>query len=295
MDTVSSISFRRPDFRHGFVHTDVPIHYTEVNSAGPPLVLLHGIGMDWRVWQAVSRRLAPHFHLYLFDLRGHGESGKPPTGYTLAHYAADIEDALEILQLRTVTLLGSSLGGAVAVAVEAPSELVSARVLVDPPLTGGPIRDEGMLRDILALKHESGHRLAHYLRGQNPGAGSHLLTSMAEMWRNAADGVITDMLAHPADYYALESNLRNIESPTLLMQADPDMGAVLTDGEADGALQALSQGSVVRVRGAGHAVHAYKPAEFTRLVVEFAASGSVHDSLGAVEIPASRPHPDHLQ
>src|SRR5690349_11860730 len=71
------------------------IHYVEVDGPGRPMLLLHGIGMDWRVWQAISRRLAPNFHLYMLDLRGHGQSDKPARGYSLAHYAADAEDFLD--------------------------------------------------------------------------------------------------------------------------------------------------------------------------------------------------------
>src|SRR5579871_4377471 len=99
-------------YRQQFVSAgDVRLHYAEVDEATRPMILLHGIGMDWRVWQAVSRRLGPHFHLYMVDLRGHGESDKPDHGYTVPHYAADIEDMIDSLGLRNVVLVGSSLGG----------------------------------------------------------------------------------------------------------------------------------------------------------------------------------------
>src|SRR4051795_10414953 len=89
-----------PPFQHRFVQTpDVRLHYAELDTPGKPLVLVHGVGMDWRVWQAISRRLAADFHLYLVDLRGHGESDKPARGYSLPHYAADLEDLLDQLSL----------------------------------------------------------------------------------------------------------------------------------------------------------------------------------------------------
>jgi len=257
-------------FTHGFVDAgDGRIHYAERAGDGPPLVLLHGLGMDWRVWQAVSRRLAPFFHLFMLDLRGHGQSTKPAHGYTLAHYAADVEDVLDHLRLDRAVLAGSSLGGMVAASVEAPPDLVSHYVLVDPPLTGGPIREEAVFRRILELKHQAPEALARFLAENNPGAGLFLLRSMSEMWHEAADGVIQDMLDRPTDYYAIDANLRAIESPTLLMQADPANGAVLTDAEAQRTLELLRQGSLVRVAGAGHAIHAHAPAEFARLLTEF--------------------------
>lgn len=260
-----------PDFEHRSIEADTTIHYVEVASDGPPLVLVHGIGMDWRVWQAVARRLVPSFHLYAVDLRGHGDSGKPKHGYSLAHYAADLEDLLEALSLRAVTLVGSSLGGAVSAVVEAPLELVSHRVLVDPPLTLGPIRDAGMLRDILRLKHEPIEALARYLTVLNPGAGQYLMRTMSEMWHRASDGIIEEMLADATGYYKMERELRNIESPTLLLQADSAKGAVLADDDARRVLTLLRHGTKVMVTGAGHAIHAFKPAEFVSLVERFVA------------------------
>lgn len=248
---------------------DVRLHYAELPGPGRPLLLLHGIGMDWRVWQGVSRRLHSHFHLYFADLRGHGASDKPAAGYSLAHYAADIEDLLDRLDLHKVILVGSSLGGMVAVSVEAPVDIVSHRVLVDPPMTGGPIRDSATFRDILVLKHRPRAELAGYLGAQNPGAGTALLRTMSEMWHEAADGVITEMLADDARYFAIDGALRADESPTLLMQADPALGAALSPAGAQHALSLLPHGRLVTVNGAGHAIHAYKPAEFTRLIVDF--------------------------
>jgi pimeloyl-ACP methyl ester carboxylesterase len=77
------------------------------------------------------------------------------------------------------------------------------------------------------------------------------------------------MLAAEDDFYAIDAVLRGIESPTLVMQADARMGAVLTDEQARRAVELMPRGRLVTVPGAGHAIHAYKPIEFTQLVVGF--------------------------
>jgi pimeloyl-ACP methyl ester carboxylesterase len=126
-----------------------------------------------------------------------------------------------------------------------------------------------MFEEILRLKHQEASALAEFLGTWNPGAGRFLMETMSEMWHEAADGVIEDMLADPERYYAIGPALRANDSPTLLMQADPTMGAVLTAREANNALRMLPHGSLVTVPGAGHAIHAYKPAQFVQIVCDF--------------------------
>jgi pimeloyl-ACP methyl ester carboxylesterase len=268
---------KRLEYMHHWIDTGgVRLPYTELPSDGPPLLLVHGIGMDWRVWQATSRRLSPYFHLYMPDLRGHGESDKPEHGYTLPHYASDIEEMLDQLGLQNVILVGSSLGGMVVASVEAPEDIVRGRVLVDPPITGGPTRDPEMLRTILKLKHEPTGALADYLQAQNPGAGRLYLEAMSEMWHHAADGVIVDVLDDVDAYWNIEPALRWNTGPTLILRADQSRGGVLTDIEARRAAHMLPKGTLIYVPGAGHAIHADKPAEFTNILLDFAGitSGS---------------------
>jgi pimeloyl-ACP methyl ester carboxylesterase len=93
---------------------------------------------------------------------------------------------------------------------------------------------------------------------------------MSEMWHRAADGVITDMLARPLDYFYLDPALQSDEAPTLLLQADPTMSPSLTTENARHALEHLPHGTLYTVSGAGHAIHAYRPAEFVDLVRRFA-------------------------
>src|SRR5437868_5617604 len=74
-----------------------PVHYVEAPSEGIPAMLIHGLGADWSVWQGISRRLFPALHLYYPDLRGHGRSAHPATGYRIEDYAADVAGLLRQL------------------------------------------------------------------------------------------------------------------------------------------------------------------------------------------------------
>ena len=85
-------------------------------GAGPPLVLLHGIGHRRQAWDVVVPRLAPYRDLIVVDLPGHGES--PPletSGRSVGDaLVADILGLLDELGLERPHFAGSSLGGRIA-------------------------------------------------------------------------------------------------------------------------------------------------------------------------------------
>jgi pimeloyl-ACP methyl ester carboxylesterase len=112
-----------------------------VEPNAPPVVLLHGLGVAGSVWQAFARRLLPYLAAVAPDLRGHGQSEAPPTGYAPADYARDLIVMLEDMAQDTVhfalpvPIVGHSLGALVALELAAlRPELVSWLVLLDPPL-----------------------------------------------------------------------------------------------------------------------------------------------------------------
>jgi pimeloyl-ACP methyl ester carboxylesterase len=126
-----------------------------------------------------------------------------------------------------------------------------------------------MFEEILRLKHGPVEELARLLQSYNPGAGRFLMRMMAEMWQQAADGVLTEPLANPDRYFEVDAALQSDESATLIMRADPQHGGVLTEADEQRALALLGNGTAVYFPGAGHAIHATRPVEFAATVREF--------------------------
>ena len=82
-------------------------------GSGPTLLLLHGWPEYWRTWDLVMQRLAGRFTLVAPDLRGFGESGKPPGPWGAEDHARDMVALLDALGLGRVGVVGHDVGGAV--------------------------------------------------------------------------------------------------------------------------------------------------------------------------------------
>lgn len=79
----------------------------------PPLVLIHGLGLDLRLWDALLPHLSRQRVLRL-DLRGHGGSDSPPAPYGMGTLIRDVERLMTHFALKDAVVLGAGEGGLVA-------------------------------------------------------------------------------------------------------------------------------------------------------------------------------------
>ena len=107
---------------------------------GPPVLLLHGMGGDRLLWNAVATPLAAHCRVLVPDLRGHGATPAPPgSQFSLAELEADVLRFLDEHHLASVHLVGHSAGAflALRIALDHPERirslmLVSGAAYCDP-------------------------------------------------------------------------------------------------------------------------------------------------------------------
>jgi pimeloyl-[acyl-carrier protein] methyl ester esterase len=92
--------------------------YTEVRGSGPALVLLHGWGLNLRVWDGLAAELQDRFRIVAVDLPGHGRSEWLPGRSSLQEQAAQIDETVASITERYF-LLGWSLGGQIALRLAA--------------------------------------------------------------------------------------------------------------------------------------------------------------------------------
>ncbi|HXD63498.1 MAG TPA: alpha/beta fold hydrolase [Solirubrobacteraceae bacterium] len=109
-------------------------HETVVASrgdSGPPVVLLHALGLDWRMWDAVMVSLAQSRRVFAYDIRGHGRAAGSPAPFTMDDAAADLVAVLDALGLDRAHVVGLSYGGGIAqtAAVHHPERFASLALL----------------------------------------------------------------------------------------------------------------------------------------------------------------------
>jgi 3-oxoadipate enol-lactonase len=113
----------------------------QVRGAGPAVVLVHGFGLDLRMWDPQLRALAGRFRAVRYDCRGFGASGPfdPAVPYT---HAEDLLALLDHLGIEDAALVGLSFGGRVVLqaALAAPAR-VRALALLGAVLDGIPWDD----------------------------------------------------------------------------------------------------------------------------------------------------------
>jgi len=91
-------------------------HLIARGHPGSPVVLMiHGLAGQAHMFDAIANRLAAKYHVYCLDVRGRGESAwGPPAEYSIDTYVADLEAVRDALGLQRISLVGTSMGGAIA-------------------------------------------------------------------------------------------------------------------------------------------------------------------------------------
>jgi haloacetate dehalogenase len=89
---------------NNFRHSQLPVNGVTINlrhgGKGPPLLLLHGFPQTHVIWHKIADRLAERFTLVMPDLRGYGDSSRPPGDADHANYSKRVmaRDMVELMQ-----------------------------------------------------------------------------------------------------------------------------------------------------------------------------------------------------
>lgn len=262
------------------------------NEANPPLLLIHGNRDHARTWDQVAVRLRNDYCVYAVDLRGHGDSQWAVGGqYSLPEFVLDIAMLGQDLDRYPLTIIGHSLGGAVALEYTGVfPQHVSKVVAIEGlgPRAGEPTPASRRMRHWINHMQEFDKRTprrygsveeaVQRMLEENPHlseAMAHHLTVHAS--RPNDDGTLSwkfdnyVRLHSPYEFNVAEAReiWNQISCPVLLIRGSESWAS---DPEEDGKASAFHDYRNVQVRDAGHWVHHDQLEEFVRIVREFLAA-----------------------
>jgi pimeloyl-ACP methyl ester carboxylesterase len=105
----------------------IELQIREYEQEGDAIIFLHFSGANLMMWQRIIPYFQGSYRLILMDLRGHGKSDKPETGYHMDEMARDVVGVMHQLKLERAHIVGSSLGAEVGLSLAAnyPEKVVS--------------------------------------------------------------------------------------------------------------------------------------------------------------------------
>jgi pimeloyl-ACP methyl ester carboxylesterase len=269
---VQSGTVTTPRFGHVRLRTGVRLRYAEQgNAAGEPVILLHGLTDSWYSYSRVMPFLPAALRAIAIDQRGHGDSDRPASGYTVTDFAEDVIAFLDTMGIRRATIIGHSMGAFVAqrVAIIAPDR-VERLVLID----GAPSARSAAL---LELKQELAAQPARmrdeFLRAFQYGTVhapvpepfmARVITESAKVPTRVARSALDGLLASGDS-----AQLGAIRAPTLLVWGEHDP---IFDRASQAAYERGIAASALRLYpDASHAPHWEAPERFVQDLLAFIA------------------------
>jgi pimeloyl-ACP methyl ester carboxylesterase len=257
-------------------------------GGSPPILALHGLASNARWWDLVAARLSPRWRVLAPDLRGHGRSDHPETGYSFAEVVQDLRGLCDAAGLERVIVAGHSWGASVALWFAAAlPERTAGCVCVD----GGagsmrehlptwaeaeerlrPPRISGITEDAVREWAKSGG----LAEGGDPAAAAEILLGNFEA---VGDGTVrprlpmTQHMEIARHLYELDSSelMARVACPVLFV---PALGGPWPADEKARSLQRAqdvfgSRAQIVWVDG-GHDLPVQRPAEVAKAMASFA-------------------------
>ena len=274
-----------------FAGSEVPIYYVEGPRNGPDLVLLHGMARDWHSFSSLIPKLSVQFHVFVLDLRGHGRSGRAPHKYAIPHFARDLSRFLVSLAPGGAAIFGHSLGAMIAMYAAGSGEcnvnaLIVGDSMISPEnLARSPYHSLFSQLKKLIERGGSQHDLARgigKIHIRLPGIDEALCLedlagntpSVLSEWARSAHLADPEALAMSLDGSAFQGwnpqmILPRISCPALLMQANPQLDALLSDADVELALKLMPIAQHVRFPLLGHALFMQKPEPVLKELLQF--------------------------
>jgi len=250
------------------------IHFTDSGGTGVPVLLVHAIGCDHRMWDGLGTALSPRFRVIRMDVRGHGRSAVTPRPYSLDQLADDARDLLDSLKIDKAHWVGLSMGGMIgqAFALRHPQRLRKL-VLANTTSTYGTQGPE-MWEARAKAVGEGGMAAVKELAMQRYFTDDFRASSSDIVDRIGSGFLATDPEGYIACCNAIRDldfsgDLHRIKAPTLVIAGEKDVGTPVAMSKA--IADAIPGATLAVIPGAAHLSAVENPEAFNKLVEDFLA------------------------
>jgi pimeloyl-ACP methyl ester carboxylesterase len=247
--------------------------YVEQVGEGPPLVFVHGMCGDARVWADQVDRLGDRYRCTTYDRRGHTRSPRTDVVESVELHADDLAALITTLELAPAVVVGSSGGARIALdLIRRYPELVRGAVLSEPPIGAlAPEAFAALLSEVGPVVRQAAEAdgpaaaVDAFFSAVCPGLWSRIDESDQDRYRDNAPMLFAD-LGMPS-YEITPDDLAGILVPTLAVAGTRSHPALR---EAAHTVARWLPDARYLELDCGHVTYAERPAEFARAVAAFA-------------------------
>lgn len=253
---------------------DVELYYElGGNPNGRTIAMTHGIGGSGETWAQVAEGLGRTYQTLTWDVRGHARSGRPPAGYSIAQFAADLAGLLDSLNIPDAVIMGSSMGGTITqrFILDFPQKTAAAVIMSTSSEVNeaGRARWEGQADFIEANgmrafieQGRPAEQTAEYLA-----AHPEIVEAAERRIANNPDGKVYAQVARAVAFYNYTAELEQVRPPALVLVGDKDTstppgGSVIIS-------RRIPDAELHILPGLGHGLEQEDPAQVVELVGDF--------------------------
>ena len=246
--------------------------YYEIRGSGQPLILIHGISLDHKMWQPQISYFSNKYAVITYDIRGHGQSEGSDGVYSLEIFADDLKTLLDNLNIPKPIMCGLSMGGMIAqmFAARYPDQL-NALIIADSAVVRGLTPQEKLVNLLFpksvakflihTFKRQFVNFFFWFFRGMNAETKDYFRNALLEFKEE-------EFLKYMDCFYNfdLTAEIPKITAPTLIINGEKEkMGFP----QAEKMHELIEDSTVVKIPGAFHLSNLENPREFNRAIENF--------------------------
>lgn len=238
----------------------IQLGFDLLGTVKPPIVLIHGFGLDRSIWQQLASTHLGDQQVILPDVRGHGESDAPGGTYLMPLLANDLAHLLKSLGVEKAIICGHSMGGyiSLAFAEQFPQMLAGLGLITTNANADAEDKRAGRYALIEEIRDQGAIVVAENLAPRLSNDHSVVEQAHRLIFKTAPQGLI-GALGGMAERPDRTSLLQEINVPALVVAGGADK---ITEFEKAKAMaEALPQGQFLTIPEAGHMPMTEAPAE----------------------------------